>query len=92
MQSITPGNARYTPGNGSEIGIQNNIHFTIYVVVLSNDSIASSLEVRSMAPGTRSSWIVQSPEVVLISMGSTPGLPRAYLGRPGFILHIDDWI
>ena len=45
----------------------------------------------SIGPGATEFWSRSSNETVFVGVGSAPGLPQAYVGRPGYILHIGDW-
>lgn len=44
-----------------------------------------------MKPGVTEFWSRSTPETVFVGVGSAPGLPQAYVGRPGYILNINDW-
>ncbi|TEB32220.1 hypothetical protein FA13DRAFT_291403 [Coprinellus micaceus] len=84
--------ARYT-GNAAKpgsIGIQNDLGFDIFVSVFSTLQNGDTSQYK-VKPKCTSYWTRSCPESVFVGVGSAPGLPQAYVGRPGFILHIRDW-
>jgi hypothetical protein len=88
-----PSNATYTENEGrtaQSIGIKNNLLFEIYVCVLSSQQGRWDKPQWCMSPGKTDFWQRQGPEVVLVSVGSAPGVPRAFLGKVGFTLHINN--
>ncbi|KAF6751447.1 hypothetical protein DFP72DRAFT_907041 [Ephemerocybe angulata] len=93
IKSVLPAEATYSvqSGIGKEryIGIKNDLTFDIYVSVFNSLVVGDTFQ-STIKPGAVASWLrTAGPETVFVSVGSAPGVPRAYLGRPGFILHID---
>ncbi|KAF5334373.1 hypothetical protein D9611_013531 [Ephemerocybe angulata] len=93
IKSVFPAEATYSvqSGIGKEryIGIKNDLTFDIYVSVFNSLVVGDTFQ-STIKPGAVASWLrTAGPETVFVSVGSAPGVPRAYLGRPGFILHID---
>lgn len=94
IQSVLPKDAKYTPNNdhsGPFIGIKNNLRFDIQVSVLSSIREKGDTRQWPLKPGQADFWQRKGSEVVLVSVGSAPGVPRAFLGRSGFTLHINDF-
>ncbi|KAF5333562.1 hypothetical protein D9611_002837 [Ephemerocybe angulata] len=77
--------------NPQQIWVQNNLGWEIYVAVLGSVQNIGNTHQRSIWPGLSDKWQRSTPETVLVSVGSAPGTVRAYIGHPGYILHIDDW-
>ncbi|TEB33211.1 hypothetical protein FA13DRAFT_1773414 [Coprinellus micaceus] len=72
------------------IGIKNVLPFDIYVSILSTGRTGDTSQF-CMKPGLVDFWIRGYNETVLVSVGSAPGSPQAYIGRPGFVLCIEKW-
>ncbi|TEB32223.1 hypothetical protein FA13DRAFT_1731977 [Coprinellus micaceus] len=82
--------ARYTGNSKSgSIGIKNDLGFDIFVSVFSTIQNGDTSQYK-IKPNSTSYWTRSCPESVFVGVGSAPGLPQAYVGRPGFILHIED--
>ncbi|KAF6761878.1 hypothetical protein DFP72DRAFT_877319 [Ephemerocybe angulata] len=90
IQSVSVDAATYTstPKLPNKIGIKNETAFDIHACVHSTIQGRGDTRQYSMKPNVTESWERTSPETVFVSVGSTPGVPRAYLGRPGFVLSI----
>ncbi|TEB32248.1 hypothetical protein FA13DRAFT_1732003 [Coprinellus micaceus] len=84
--------AEYTanPGKLNSIGVRNDLDFDIFVSVFSTIQNKGADQYK-IKPNATKFWSRCSPESVFVGVGSAPGSPQAYLGRPGFILHIKDW-
>jgi hypothetical protein len=84
--------AEYTanPGKLNSIGVRNDLDFDIFVSVFSTIQNKGADQYK-IKPNATKFWSRCSPESVFVGVGSAPGSPQAYLGRPGFILHIEDW-
>ncbi|TEB23790.1 hypothetical protein FA13DRAFT_1739787, partial [Coprinellus micaceus] len=84
--------ARYSRNatKAGSIGIKNDLGFDIFVSVFSTLQSGDTGQYRIKPNGT-SYWVRSCPESVFVGVGSAPGLPQAYVGRPGFILHIQNW-
>ncbi|KAF5329026.1 hypothetical protein D9611_013849 [Ephemerocybe angulata] len=89
IQSVAVHDAQYTssPTTLTKIGIKNKTRFDIHVSVFSAVQ-GGNTEQYSMKPGVTEYWNRTHPETVFVSVGSSPGVPKAYLGRPGFVLNI----
>ncbi|KAF6748937.1 hypothetical protein DFP72DRAFT_915038 [Ephemerocybe angulata] len=67
--------------------VANKTRFDIHVSVFSAVQ-GENTKQYSMKPGVTEYWNRTHPETVFVSVGSSPGIPKAYLGRPGFVLNI----
>ena len=95
IASVLPTEATYTENQGEgdktqHIGIKNNLRVNIYAAILSSVQGTGDTRQFNVKPGTTEFWPRQGPEVVLISVGSAPGVPRAFLGKVGLTLEIND--
>lgn len=90
IQSVSVDAATYTstPDLPNKIGIKNETAFDIHACVHSTIQGSGDTKVHTIKPNNTESWERTSPETVFVSIGSSPGVPRAYLGRPGFVLSI----
>ncbi|KAJ3529689.1 hypothetical protein NMY22_g8894 [Coprinellus aureogranulatus] len=93
VPSVTIEDAEYE-ANWAEkpkhIGIKNDLEFDIYISVFSTVKNGNTKQY-SLIPGSTDFWPRNCLETVFVSVGSAPGLPQSYVGRPGYILHINDW-
>ncbi|KAF5329046.1 hypothetical protein D9611_013850 [Ephemerocybe angulata] len=95
IKSIPVEDAKYSPhepGKEGYIGVQNDLAFQIYVAIFSSvhgGDTGGCTGQYAIKPNSKDSWYRTRSEIVFVSVGSSPGAPRAYIGRPGFILHID---
>ncbi|KAF5329025.1 hypothetical protein D9611_013848 [Ephemerocybe angulata] len=97
IKSVPVEAAKYSPqepGMEGKIVVQNDLAFYIYVAVLCSVLGEGAEDLKwtrqfALKPGGKDSSSRTNPEVVFVSVGSSPGVPRAFIGRPGFILHID---
>jgi len=88
LTSIFIKDATYTPNSGkpNHIGIQNNTAFQIYAFVYNGKQ---NILVQDTIYENKTNYFSRSrPEPAIITIGSGSGGPRAYMGRPGYILHI----
>ncbi|KAF6748936.1 hypothetical protein DFP72DRAFT_915033, partial [Ephemerocybe angulata] len=95
IMSVPEQESRYSPQDSDKegfIGVQNNLKFHIYVFVLSS-VLGGDTDIWTgrctLKPSNKASWRRTRSEIVFVSVGSSPGVPRAFIGRPGFILQID---
>ncbi|KAF5329061.1 hypothetical protein D9611_013847 [Ephemerocybe angulata] len=95
IMSVPEQESRYSPQDSDKegfIGVQNNLKFHIYVFVLSS-VLGGDTDIWTgrctLKPSNKASWRRTKSEIVFVSVGSSPGVPRAFIGRPGFILQID---
>lgn len=92
IQSVLPSGVSYTLNEARRaqyIGIKNNLRLSIYVLVLSSVQEEAVWQ-STISPGKTNFWHRRDPEIVLVSIGSAPGVPRAFLGKVGHTLHIDN--
>ncbi|KAJ2930870.1 hypothetical protein H1R20_g6223, partial [Candolleomyces eurysporus] len=93
IKSVAPTDAKYIE-NGVErthhIGVKNNLGFDIHASVLTSLQGSGDTRQWNMKPGITEFWSRQGPEVVLVSVGSALGVPRAFVGKVGFTLQIND--
>ncbi|KAJ3506670.1 hypothetical protein NMY22_g17173 [Coprinellus aureogranulatus] len=92
VTSLAIEDAKYTanPEKPKHIGIKNDLEFDIYISIFSTVKNGNTRQY-SLTPGSTDFWPRSCLETVFVSVGSAPGLPQAYVGRPGYILHINDW-